>query len=77
VKLVTGANGFLGRAVATALRENGIPVRSAVRLSNQKDDEAIGDIGSDTNWRTALEGVDTIVHTAARVHIMNDPALDP
>ena len=57
--------------------ESGSPVRGAVRLSNQKGDEVIGDIGPDTNWETALEGVDTIVHTAARVHVMKDSTKDP
>ena len=77
MKLVTGANGFLGRAVVAALRENRIPVRGAVRLSSQQGDVVIGEIGRDTNWKNVLEGVDTVIHTAARVHVMKDSTKDP
>ena len=77
MKLVTGANGFLGRAVLAALEERGIPVRAAVRTLGLNHDVAVGDIGPSTNWVSAMEGVDTIVHTAARTHVMNESALDP
>jgi nucleoside-diphosphate-sugar epimerase len=77
VKLVTGANGFLGRAVLAALEERDIPVRAAVRTLGLNHDVAVGDIGPSTNWVSAMEGVDTIVHTAARTHVMNESALDP
>ena len=76
MKLVTGANGFLGSAVLTALEKSDIPVRGAVR-NLARSHVAVGDIGADTNWKSALEGVDTIVHTAARVHVVNDSATDP
>ena len=36
----------------------------------------IGDIGPDTDWRAAVEGIDSIVHLAARVHVMHDTASD-
>jgi UDP-glucose 4-epimerase len=77
VKLVTGANGFLGRAVLAALEERDIPVRAAVRTLGLNHDVAVGDIGPSTNWVSAMEGVDTIVHTAARTHVINESALDP
>ena len=37
----------------------------------------VGDIGPETDWSEALNGVDTVVHLAARVHVMNDTASDP
>lgn len=37
----------------------------------------MGDINANTNWETALNDVDTIVHLAARVHVMNDTSDDP
>jgi nucleoside-diphosphate-sugar epimerase len=77
VKLVTGANGFIGRAVLAALEERDIPVRAAVRTLGLNHDVAVGDIGPSTNWASAVEGVDTIVHTAASAHVMNESALDP
>ena len=66
MKLITGANGFLGRAVLSVLEERGIPVRGAVRTSVGGHNVAVGDIGPNTDWLSALEGIDTIIHTAAR-----------
>lgn len=38
---------------------------------------SVGDLAVDTDWRAALDGVNAVVHTAARVHMMNDRAADP
>jgi nucleoside-diphosphate-sugar epimerase len=35
------------------------------------------DLGPDANWTPLLDGVDTVIHTAARVHVMQDRAADP
>lgn len=78
--LVTGASGFVGAATARRLEKDGAhKVRRAVRTtrSDFPDTIAVGDIGGATDWRFALEGVDVVVHTAARVHMMQDRALDP
>jgi len=32
----------------------------------------VGDIGPYTDWKTALSGIDVVIHTAARVHVMHD-----
>ncbi len=40
------------------------------------DTVVTGDIGPDTDWTQALRGIDAVVHLAARVHQMDDPA-DP
>jgi nucleoside-diphosphate-sugar epimerase len=37
----------------------------------------IGEIGPDTDWRTALSGVDVVAHLAARVHVMHEGSADP
>lgn len=37
----------------------------------------ITSIGADTNWSDALAGVDTVVHLAARVTVMNDTEAYP
>lgn len=71
--LVTGANGFLGLALCDALRAGGRPVRRATRRPVAGSDVAVGDIGPATDWMPALEEIDTIVHTAARVHVMAAP----
>lgn len=82
--LVTGANGFIGRAVTASLLEAGHAVRGAVRspesacsLGTDVDPVVIGELGPETVWVQALAGIDTIIHLAARVHIMDDPAADP
>ena len=68
--LVTGANGFVGSHLCPALEAAGHQVIAATRAT-------VGEIGPDTDWRAALDGVDTIIHLAARAHIMSDTAADP
>jgi UDP-glucose 4-epimerase len=69
VVLVTGASGFVGRHVAPALAREGWSVRRAVRSPEGLDDEVVIEtIGPETDWQAALEGVDAVVHLAARVH---------
>lgn len=79
--LVTGINGFVGKSLIGALLEHQYQVVAAVRnqgklVANVKQ-FAVGDIDANTNYATSLGCVDTVVHLAARVHIMNDHALDP
>ncbi|MEY9186178.1 UDP-glucose 4-epimerase [Bradyrhizobium sp. USDA 326] len=73
VALVTGASGFLGRHIVPALTRAGWSVRRAVRSADGTDGEVlIGSIGPETDWQAALEGVDAVVHLAARVHYKNE-----
>ncbi|WP_158668078.1 NAD-dependent epimerase/dehydratase family protein [Bradyrhizobium guangdongense] len=73
VALVTGASGFLGRHIVPALTREGWSVRRAVRSPDGTDGEVvIKPIGPDTDWRAALDGVDAVVHLAARVHYKNE-----
>ena len=76
--VVTGANGFIGRALCDALREQNFAVRPAVRTpSNASSEVVVGTIGRDTQWEAALSDVDVVIHLAARVHLLNDKARDP
>ncbi len=82
--LVTGANGFVGRALCDRMMRDGWSVRGAVRYPDDrlrlpKEVEAIviGDIGPDTDWSLTLQGIDAVVHLAARVHVMHDAERDP
>jgi nucleoside-diphosphate-sugar epimerase len=81
--LVTGASGFVGRAVVARLAlDEGTTVRAATRrpaepLPPSAHHAIVGDLATDTDWRAALEDVDAIVHAAARVHVMHDDAADP
>lgn len=67
---VTGANGFVGRGVVRALTTRR---RYAVHAITRAQ---VGDIGPGTNWTGALAGVDTLVHLAARVHVIDERAAD-
>jgi nucleoside-diphosphate-sugar epimerase len=80
--LITGATGFLGRAVAESLLRDRHAVRAAVRkvnasLPSEVEQVTIGSIDGGTNWGDALRDVDVIVHCAARVHMTRDAASDP
>ena len=81
--LVTGASGFVGRALCARLAGTGIALRGAVRTV--AGDPAglgcpsvcVGELGPATDWTAALRGIDIVVHLAARTHVMNDRASDP
>jgi len=64
---VTGANGFIGGALATRLRDLGCTV-SGVDLKADPDRGVAGGSTTDpSNWADALDGVDVVIHTAAIV----------
>ena len=80
--LVTGASGFVGRALCRTLIEHGSNVLAAVRDAQAGSDLpcpciGVGEIGPGTDWRAAIENVDAIVHLAARTHVISDRAADP
>ena len=75
--LVTGASGFVGRTLCDTLAKAGYRVRAAVRDPQRAPPEAaetvtVGELGAQTRWQEALEGVDLAIHLAARAHVMND-----
>ena len=87
--LVTGASGFVGSAILDNLSQyNKINLRGTVRGSKltfpkQKqnleaiDFTQIDCLSSDTNWDDALRGIEVVIHTAARAHVMNDTVSSP
>lgn len=81
---ITGATGFVGRFLCTRLLADGLHVRGTLLESESPSSLVVGvepviiqPLGPDTVWGDALAGVDTVIHLAARVHIMDDPAADP
>jgi len=74
--LVTGATGFVGQALCTELSRRRMDYRPVSRNS-RPGFTAIGAIDGQTDWSDALAGVDTVMHLAARVHVMNESVADP
>lgn len=87
--LVTGASGFVGRALIDVLAEEGYPLTALVRdentsLANNVAHLVIGDIGNLSQQtdedrqalNQTLKKADVVIHLAARVHVMNDTALE-
>jgi nucleoside-diphosphate-sugar epimerase len=75
--LVTGATGFLGRALIDRLSKAAIHhVKGSVRkLGNEavgsNHTVAVGDLSVATDWNEALKGVEVVVHLAARAHVLD------
>jgi nucleoside-diphosphate-sugar epimerase len=70
--LVTGAAGFIGRALCRGLAERGHEVfgrtRGAAEPIAGVELRPIGDIGPRTDWTAHLSGIDVVVHLASRAH---------
>ena len=65
--LITGANGFIARALATRLRELGVAVRGVDLVASPADGVAAGNTVNPGPWAGQLAGVDAVIHTAALV----------
>lgn len=82
--LVTGATGFIGSFLCKRLLDNNMFVRGTLLPSEVASSLVPGvqpaliePLGSETSWDNSLAGIDTVVHLAARVHIMEDTSSDP
>ena len=81
--LVTGATGFVGRALVPMLTQAGHDVTITVRYGPSADHlknvriKNIGEIGPDTDWQEALSNIDAVLHLAGRAHVMNESGSDP
>lgn len=77
---VTGASGFLGRALTQQLAKKSIPFRGLVRTCDgaQCSDDwiAVGDMRESLDWARALRRIDVIIHCAARAHVMQETQAD-
>ena len=76
---VTGATGFVGGALANELQTRGYGVRKIVRAVGKPSTNTIeiGEIDGNTEWSNALSNVTTVIHCAARVHVLKEFATDP
>ena len=74
--LITGYSGFVGSLLCKKLKST-----HQLHLLGRKDfDFGVvfkSNIDASANFSDALIGVNCVIHSAARVHIMNDDSLDP
>ena len=82
--VVTGADGFVGRAVCARFRAAGVPFRGLVRALSvataaRPDMLPVGDLTgiADDALANALRGAKAVVHLAGRAHVMDETAADP
>lgn len=80
--LLTGASGFVGKAVLEGLLSRDYSVVAALRNAPSTPDSRVAvarfeTLDGETQWHAALAGVETVIHSAARVHVMNDTEADP
>lgn len=79
--LVTGASGFVGRALCHRSLASGLNVRAAMRNPGEAIEHLatieVPSLDHQTDWAQALADCRAVVHTAARVHVMAEAVSDP
>ncbi|MEQ9667166.1 NAD-dependent epimerase/dehydratase family protein [Coleofasciculus sp. G2-EDA-02] len=80
--LITGATGFIGGCLVPLLTKQNMHIVAAVRekqnkLSSNITHVNVGNIDGSTRWGQALTDIDTVIHLAARAHILHDKAPNP
>ncbi len=82
--LVTGATGFVGTALLKRMGHENFNVRAAVLAGEQTshlpsavEKALVQPLSNTAEYADALRGIDIVVHLAARVHVMNEHAVDP
>ncbi|MDH0625439.1 SDR family oxidoreductase [Pseudomonas chengduensis] len=81
--LLTGSTGFVGQALLARLAAQpaldlvAVSRRPAFGLPAGVAHAQVADIAADTAWQPVLQGVQVVIHAAARVHVMNDKVAGP
>jgi nucleoside-diphosphate-sugar epimerase len=76
--LVTGATGFIGSALIKKLDLTDFVARPVVRNTIYgRDSFFVENIDGLTDWAEGLKECSTVIHLAARVHVMYEKATDP
>ena len=77
--LVTGVSGFVGKYLCNDLFQKKHFVVAATRspnvVINCTEQVIIGSISNPTDWSSAFQNIDILIHLAARVHVMNEVAV--
>jgi len=80
---VTGANGFVGKALVSRLVHDGTPVTAFARdpdtilCSAGMNIREFPDLDRSSDFSDVTRDIDVLIHCAARVHVMNDSSADP
>lgn len=74
--LVTGATGFIGKALLELLDRQQISYRPVSRTA-RAGYAHIANMDAGSDWSPALAGIETVIHLAARVHVMRENTADP
>lgn len=79
--LVTGANGFIGKALVEHLATNRRSVRAMTRsplgCSHRKVECAVADLSDDKGLNLACADVSCVIHLAGRAHIIKERVTSP
>lgn len=81
--LITGSSGFVGAALANEIRDEpntNVILVSRSQTYSSKLSKKIAEgkqLANETDWSDVLNQCDVVIHCAARVHVMNDVAVDP
>jgi nucleoside-diphosphate-sugar epimerase len=75
--LLTGASGFIGKYVQRKLQKHVVILTSRSEEIENSSRFFRKTISSTENFSDCLSGVEVVIHTAARVHQMNDLAENP
>ena len=75
--LVTGATGFVGKAVQKKLEKHTVCLTSRSEPLDNSIEFFQKGISRTTDFSDCIANIDVVIHTAARVHQMNDKLDDP
>ncbi len=80
--MITGATGLVGSGLVARLAAEGVETLACVRREMVPMPEGVrvvpvAELTANTDWCQVLVGVKSIVHLAARVHVMQDIVADP
>ncbi|WP_395608519.1 UDP-glucose 4-epimerase family protein [Pseudomonas sp. B22129] len=80
--LLTGSTGFVGRSILGALvgakyQVVNVTRKSAATTLPGVEDHRVESLSGENDWAAPLKGVDAVIHSAGRAHIMNETHANP
>ena len=75
--VVTGGNGFIGRALVSECNRRGVGVLALVRAPSECPYEKSVDFDSVTDLSGFFQGVRCVIHLAGRAHVLSEHSEDP